>query len=73
MRASFQVTISQGQPCVGVPLGEIWSLLEHLSYHRARIEYTYDDTNLSVCFVSTSLEAAQQLIDDWAVPGLSRK
>ena len=38
-----------------------------------RIEYAYDDALLSVCFLSTDLEASQQLIDDWAVPALSSK
>jgi hypothetical protein len=70
MRTTYQVTMSDGQPCVCVPQEEIWSLLEHLSYHRARTACAYNETHLSVCFLSMSLETAQQMIDDWATTRL---
>ena len=67
MRENLEVTAPQenGLPCVSVQREDIWALVEHLSYHRARVTYSYDQDHFSVRFLSMSQEAAQRLVDDW--------
>src|SRR6185295_17910287 len=67
MRENLQVQLGadRGVPFVDVPLGEMWELVEYLSWHRVLANYDYAETHFRVSFPHLDLGAAQSLIAQW--------
>lgn len=67
MRQRLSITLSHdGQPTVTVPFDCMWDLVEYLSYQRAAVSYTYEDSHFTVTFTRQDSESVQRLLDEWA-------
>jgi len=54
-----------GIPFALIPSGDIWGLMEYLSFQRVRVHYQPHATFFKVSFPHIDPEAAQQFMDDW--------
>lgn len=69
MRSRLSVTVSDrtGLPYANVPTQNMWDLVEFLSFHRVAVSYEYRASHFTVCFLRSSQDTAQKLLDDWSV------
>ena len=69
MRNKLNVTVSDrtGLPYANVPTQSMWDLVEFLSFHRVAVSYEYRASHFTVCFLRSSRDTAQKLLDDWCV------
>ena len=67
MHENLQVRVSEINqlPYALVPRGAMWSLVEFLAFQRIRVTYSYFPSYFTVTFLNMSVEAAQQVLDDW--------
>lgn len=68
MKSHFQVELSEsGLPQALIPNEQMWELVEYLAFQRTQVTYSYRAEHFIVSFPSMDIEAAQEMLDDWAL------
>ena len=58
-----------GIPFALIPSGDIWGLMEYLSFQRVVVTYQYHASHFTVTFPRMDAECAQLILDEWVHAG----